>query len=115
MLTFFWWGAQIVFANASPPADAMDVYAVGKQWMWKIQYPEGHREINELHVPVGPPGEADAGFGGRHPQLLSAGLPPEAGRGARALHDQWFKRHQARPLSSVLLRVLRHQHSGMVG
>src|ERR1700692_1045422 len=55
MLTFFWWGAQIFFANASPPADAMDVYAVGKQWMWKVQYPEGPREINELHVPVGRP------------------------------------------------------------
>jgi cytochrome c oxidase subunit II len=55
MLTFFWWGAQIFFANASPPADSMDVYAVGKQWMWKIQYPEGQREINELHVPVGRP------------------------------------------------------------
>ena len=29
--------------------------SVGKQWMWKIQYPEGQREINELHVPVGRP------------------------------------------------------------
>lgn len=55
MLTFFWWGAQIFFANASPPPDAMDLYAVGKQWMWKIQYPEGQREINELHVPVNRP------------------------------------------------------------
>ncbi len=55
MLTFFWWGAEIFFANASPPANAMDVYAVGKQWMWKIQYPEGQREINELHVPIGRP------------------------------------------------------------
>src|ERR1700732_2063385 len=55
MLTFFWWGAQIFFANASPPPDAMDIYAVGKQWMWKIQYPEGQREINELHVPVNRP------------------------------------------------------------
>jgi cytochrome c oxidase subunit 2 len=55
MLTFFWWGAEIFFANASPPPDAMDVYAVGKQWMWKVQYPEGPREINELHVPIGRP------------------------------------------------------------
>jgi len=55
MLTFFWWGADIYFANASPPPNAMDVYAVGKQWMWKIQYPTGQREINELHVPVGRP------------------------------------------------------------
>jgi cytochrome c oxidase subunit II len=28
---------------------------VGKQWMWKFQHPEGQREINELHVPVGRP------------------------------------------------------------
>jgi cytochrome c oxidase subunit II len=55
MLTFFWWGAEIFFANDSPPADAMNVYVVGKQWMWKVQYPEGIREINELHVPVGRP------------------------------------------------------------
>jgi cytochrome c oxidase subunit 2 len=55
MLTFFWWGAQIFFANASPPPGTMDIYAVGKQWMWKIQYPEGQREINELHVPINRP------------------------------------------------------------
>ena len=55
MLTFFWWGAQLFFANASSPPNAMDMYVVGKQWMWKIQYPEGQREINELHVPVGRP------------------------------------------------------------
>ena len=55
MLSFFWWGAQIFFANATPPSNAMDVYVVGKQWMWKIQYPEGTREINELHVPIGRP------------------------------------------------------------
>jgi cytochrome c oxidase subunit 2 len=55
MLTFFWWGAKIYFLNATPPPDAIDVYAVGKQWMWKLQYPGGQREINELHVPIGRP------------------------------------------------------------
>ena len=55
MLTFFWWGAKIYFLNATPPPDSMDVYAVGKQWMWKLQYPTGQREINELHVPIGRP------------------------------------------------------------
>jgi cytochrome c oxidase subunit 2 len=29
------------------------VYVVGKQWMWKFQHPDGHAEVNELHVPVG--------------------------------------------------------------
>ena len=55
MLTFFWWGAKIYFFNAVPPPNAMDVYVVAKQWMWKLQYPGGQREINELHVPVGQP------------------------------------------------------------
>ena len=40
---------------ATPPDDALEVYVVGKQWMWKLQHPGGQREINELHVPVGQP------------------------------------------------------------
>jgi cytochrome c oxidase subunit 2 len=31
----------------------MEVYVVGKQWMWKLQHSTGQREINELHIPVG--------------------------------------------------------------
>ena len=46
------WGADVYFRLYRMPADAMDIYVVGKQWMWKIQHPEGKREINELHVPV---------------------------------------------------------------
>jgi cytochrome c oxidase subunit 2 len=30
----------------------MELFVVGKQWMWKVQHPEGVREINEMHVPV---------------------------------------------------------------
>jgi cytochrome c oxidase subunit 2 len=55
MLIFFAWGAQIFFAAQSPPKDAMEVYVTGKQWMWKVQYPNGGREIDELHVPVNTP------------------------------------------------------------
>jgi cytochrome c oxidase subunit 2 len=49
----FVWGAKVYFDLSAPPADVMDVYVIGKQWMWKIQHPEGNREINELHVPIG--------------------------------------------------------------
>jgi cytochrome c oxidase subunit II len=49
----FAWGAEIYFRIYRPPATAMDVYVVGKQWMWKFQHTEGQREINELHVPLG--------------------------------------------------------------
>ena len=34
-------------------SDTLDIYVIGKQWMWKIQHPTGQREINELHVPLG--------------------------------------------------------------
>jgi cytochrome c oxidase subunit 2 len=35
------------------PADASEIYVVGRQWMWEVNHPSGRREINELHVPVG--------------------------------------------------------------
>ena len=53
MLTFFFWGSYMYFDSQNPPANAMNIYVVGKQWMWKVQYPNGTREINEMHVPVG--------------------------------------------------------------
>jgi cytochrome c oxidase subunit 2 len=31
----------------------MEIFVVGKQWMWKFQHQEGQREINQLHVPLG--------------------------------------------------------------
>ena len=39
----------------SPPDETLNIYVVGKQWMWKFQHLDGQREINELHVPVGRP------------------------------------------------------------
>ncbi len=54
-MVMFGWGAVLYFDIYTPPPDAMNIYVVGKQWMWKIQHPEGNREINELHVPAGVP------------------------------------------------------------
>jgi cytochrome c oxidase subunit II len=54
-LSFFFWGAWVYDLTLYPPADAQEVFVVGKQWMWKLQHPGGQREINELHVPVGRP------------------------------------------------------------
>ncbi|MFI5340433.1 MAG: cytochrome c oxidase subunit II [Candidatus Methylomirabilales bacterium] len=54
-LVMFAWGAWLYFVMNRPPADAMEVFVVAKQWMWKIQQPSGMREINELHVPVDRP------------------------------------------------------------
>ena len=52
-MIIFVWGASVYFAMSKPPDDTIDVYVVGKQWMWKFQHLDGQREINELHVPVG--------------------------------------------------------------
>src|ERR1700752_4571812 len=46
-MAMFGWGASLFFRLASPPANAMDVFVVGKQWMWKGQHPEGGRAVNE--------------------------------------------------------------------
>jgi cytochrome c oxidase subunit 2 len=51
----FAWGAKVFFDLYRVPAGAMEVFVVGKQWMWKVQHMDGQREINELHVPVGRP------------------------------------------------------------
>jgi cytochrome c oxidase subunit 2 len=52
-MVIFVWGASVYFAIATPPAETLNIYVVGKQWMWKFQHLDGQREINELHVPVG--------------------------------------------------------------
>ena len=54
-LFVFLLGADVFFRIQRPPSDPLEVYAVGKQWMWKIQHESGKREINTLHVPKGQP------------------------------------------------------------
>jgi len=53
VMIMFGWGTTLYFEASMPPDDAIPVYVVGKQWMWKVQHPNGKREINELHVPTG--------------------------------------------------------------
>lgn len=55
LLVLFGWGAKVYFHNTRPPADAMEILVTGKQWMWKLQHPNGRREINTLHIPSGKP------------------------------------------------------------
>ena len=51
----FVWGADLYVRLFRPPANALQIYVVGKQWMWKVEHLGGQREINVLHVPVGRP------------------------------------------------------------
>ncbi len=54
MVTFVW-GALLYFRIYNPPTNAMNIYIVGKQWMWKAEHPGGQHEINALHIPVNRP------------------------------------------------------------
>ncbi|HEX4797593.1 MAG TPA: cytochrome c oxidase subunit II [Humisphaera sp.] len=54
-VVMFVWGAEVFVSAQEPPADTMQIFVVGKRWMWQIQHPEGRKEINTLHVPVGRP------------------------------------------------------------
>ncbi len=52
-MVLFGWGAVVYVHATTVPEDAVEYWATAKQWMWKFQHPEGQREINTLHVPVG--------------------------------------------------------------
>ena len=51
----FWWAAAVQIEDVPIPKDAMEIHVVAKQWMWKIEHPNGQREIDALHVPLGVP------------------------------------------------------------
>jgi cytochrome c oxidase subunit 2 len=52
-MVLFVWASHVYVAMISPPDETLNIYVVGKQWMWKFQHLDGQREINELHLPVG--------------------------------------------------------------
>jgi cytochrome c oxidase subunit 2 len=54
-MALFAWSARDFLTLYAPPAGALAVTVVARQWMWKAQHPDGRREIDELHVPLGEP------------------------------------------------------------
>jgi cytochrome c oxidase subunit 2 len=55
ILGFFVWSARMYVDQEIPPAGALEINVIAKQWMWTFQHPGGQREINTLHVPLGQP------------------------------------------------------------
>jgi cytochrome c oxidase subunit II len=52
-MAIFAWATVVFFQIVRPPDETLEIYATGKRWMWRFQHVDGHREINQLHVPVG--------------------------------------------------------------
>jgi cytochrome c oxidase subunit 2 len=44
-LSYFAVGVYVYNRAVHPPEDAMEIFVIGKQWMWKAQYPNGQRVI----------------------------------------------------------------------
>ena len=54
-LLWFFIGFREFVRQQTPPSDSMDVYVMGKKWMWKFAYPDGPNAINVLRIPSGRP------------------------------------------------------------
>jgi len=54
-LLWFGMGYRDYIWMTTPPKDAMDIYVMGKQWMWKFNYAQGPNAIGTLHVPANRP------------------------------------------------------------
>ena len=54
-MAIFVWATVVFFQIVRPPDQALELYATGKRWMWRVQHPDGQREINQMHVPIGRP------------------------------------------------------------
>ncbi len=48
----FVWGADLFTRIYATHANPLTINVVGKQWMWKVEYPGGEHEINQIHIPV---------------------------------------------------------------
>jgi len=48
----FIWGAGLYVQLFQPPRNALRIYVIGKQFMWKVEHDGGQREIDAVHLPV---------------------------------------------------------------
>lgn len=51
-LVTFWWSTNEFVHYRTMPKKGLEVFVIGKQWMWHLQHQNGIRENNELHIPV---------------------------------------------------------------
>ena len=99
VLTFLSVPAWSKIKMTMPETDFV-VQVTAKQFNWQVTYPgpdgkfgtaDDKTFLDEMHVPgqQGRPGHPQVP--GRHPQLLRAAVPHEAGRGARPRDRGWFE------------------------
>ena len=115
VMGIFVWGASVFFAMSRPPDDTLNIYVVGKQWMWKFQHLSGQREINELHVPVGRPVKLIMTSEDVIHDVFVPGVPCQGRRHPRPLHADLVRAHEARTYHLFCAEYCGTKHSGMIG
>ena len=115
VMVMFAWGAKVFYDMYRPPAGAMEIYIVGKQWMWKAQHMDGQREINELHVPVGRPVKLIMGS----EDVLHSYFIPQFRVKADVIPGRynvlWFTATKAGTYDLYCAEYCGTKHSGMIG
>ena len=106
-MVMFTWGASLYFQESRPPDNALEIYVVGKQWMWKIEHIEGQREINELHIPVGRPVRLTMTSEDVIHSFFVPAFRTKSDVVPGKYSTEWFTADQARQISSLLRRILR--------
>jgi cytochrome c oxidase subunit 2 len=115
VLGIFLWSADIYVELKRVPPGAMEVYVVGKRWMWKMQHMTGQREINELHVPVGVPVKLTLGS----EDVLHSFFVPEFRIKMDAVPGRytttWFQATKPGTYHLFCAEYCGTRHSGMIG
>ena len=115
-MVIFVWGASVFFAMARPPAETLNIYVVGKQWMWKFQHLNGAARDQRAARAGRPRREADHDVRGRDPRSLRPGVPRQGRRRARAATRRSGSRRPSRARYHLFCaEYCGTQHSGMIG
>ncbi|MEX2270684.1 MAG: cytochrome c oxidase subunit II [Vicinamibacterales bacterium] len=114
-LVIFVWGAWVFLDLARPPRGSMEIFVVGKQWMWKVQHPDGQREINELHVPVGRNVRLTIGSEDVIHSYYIPAFRQKIDAVPGKLTTMWFQASKAGEYHLFCAEYCGTKHSGMVG
>ncbi|MEO8035300.1 MAG: cytochrome c oxidase subunit II [Acidobacteriota bacterium] len=111
----FVWGAWVYFQLARVPDNALDIYATGKQWMWKFQHPSGQREINTLHVPVNRPIRITMASEDVIHSLFFPAFRTKVDVLPNRYRTEWFQATKTGRFHLFCAEYCGTQHSGMIG
>jgi cytochrome c oxidase subunit 2 len=114
-MVMFAWGAKVFFELYRTPPGAMEVFVVGKQWMWKVQHMDGQREINELHVPIDRPVRLIMGSEDVIHSYFIPAFRVKADVIPGRYNTMWFTATKAGEYHLFCAEYCGTKHSGMIG